>query len=136
LGDCWTYDTGKQQILRNNGNPQRYGEYCSVGDTIGCSVDLDSKAIHYYKNGKDLGQAFSDASCLSGNLFALIGLTKKTKVLVNFGKDKFTGITSDDFGTLHCFLTEKELDQLFKLFITYKDIGNKALIQEKKIKQN
>ena len=35
-----------------------YGEYWSVGDIIGCALDLEEGTISYHRNGRNLGVAF------------------------------------------------------------------------------
>ncbi len=40
----------------------KFGEYCSNGDILGCSLDMETKTIQYWRNGKDLGVAFSNVA--------------------------------------------------------------------------
>lgn len=36
-----------------------YGETWTTGDVIGCCIDMDLGAISFYRNGHDMGVAFS-----------------------------------------------------------------------------
>jgi len=130
-GDSWTYDGSRQNKFRNNNAGTIYGEYWTNGDVIGCSLDVDTKSIQYWRNGKDLGVAFNDVNTGGGRLTPIIGVAKRAKCQFNFGKDTFA-FPQDSFNILHSFLTEKELETLGKLFAKYRDIGNNALIAEKK----
>ena len=55
----------------------------------------------------------------------VIGLVKRCKVQVNFGKDQLA-FPQSSFNILHCFLSEKEIDQLAKLYAKYK--GNSLFL--------
>mmetsp|Transcript_17632 Transcript_17632/g.24490 ORF Transcript_17632/g.24490 Transcript_17632/m.24490 type:complete len:605 (+) Transcript_17632:224-2038(+) len=134
-GDSWTYDGSRQLKLRNGQGNDRYGEYWSTGDIIGCAVDVEAKTIQFWRNGKDLGVAYNDVTTGGVRLAPLVGVARRTKVQVNFGKDSFA-FPQEGYNMLHCFLTEKEIDQLLKLFIKYRDIGNEGLIEEKKQENN
>jgi len=134
-GDSWTFDGSKQQKFRNNTGGSNYGEYWNNGDVIGCSVDVDTKAIQYWRNGKDMGIAFSDVNTGGIRLVPIVGVAKRAKCMFNFGKDTFA-FPQESFNMLHSFLTDKELEALAKLFAKYKDIGNQALIEEKNSKKS
>jgi len=132
-GDCWVYDGGKQQKQRNNLAGVRYGSYWSNGDIIGCSIDIDAKTIQYWHNGKDLGVAHTDVQTQSQRFCPLIGVSKRSKCQANFGKDTFA-YPQEGYNMLHSFLSEKEIDQLVKLFAKYRDLGNQAMIDDAKSK--
>lgn len=121
-GDIWTFDGSRQQKLKN-GSGTVYGEYWTNGDIIGVGLDLESKTIQYWRNGKDLGAAFTDVTCGGARLVPVFGIIKRAKISVNFGKDTFA-FPQSSLNMLHCFLSEKEIDQLSKLFIKYKEISN------------
>jgi len=130
-GDSWTYDGSKQNKFRNNGSGTFYGDYWSNGDVITCAIDIDVKAIQFWKNGKDMGVAFNDVNIAGGRLTPIVGIAKRSKCQFNFGKEPFA-FPQDGYNILHSFLTEKELETLGKLFIKYKDIGNQVMLEEKK----
>ena len=46
----------------SKGKYEKYGEFFSTGDVVGCCLDLTAGAISFTKNGKDLGVAFTDIS--------------------------------------------------------------------------
>ncbi len=73
----------------------------------------------FWRNGKDLGVAFNDVNTNGGRLVPCIGLVKRVKVNVNFGKESFA-FPQNSFNMLHCFLSDKEIEQLAKLFTKYK----------------
>eukprot|EP01118_Nematostelium_gracile_P009874 TRINITY_DN3344_c0_g1_i1.p1 TRINITY_DN3344_c0_g1~~TRINITY_DN3344_c0_g1_i1.p1 ORF type:complete len:478 (+),score=122.35 TRINITY_DN3344_c0_g1_i1:159-1592(+) len=125
-GSYWGYDCNRQQKMQtgNGADQERYGEYCANGDVIGVFLDIETKTIQYSKNGKDLGICYSNVVPDSGGkLTPIIGVSRRGSVLVNFGKEKFE-YACDGYNMLHCFLTEKEIAKLAKLFNSYRDIPN------------
>jgi hypothetical protein len=82
-------------------------------------LDVDNKSIQYWRNGKDLGVAFTDVNTNGVRLVPMIGMAKRVKCSVNFGKDSYA-FPQSSFNMLHCFLSEKEIEQLAKLFAKYK----------------
>jgi len=77
--DSWGYDGSAQKAwYGTNGAGTRYGEYWNNGDVIGSVLDLEAKTISYYKNGNDLGVAFSGITIGDG-LYPAVSLQKKTK---------------------------------------------------------
>lgn len=99
----------------------RYGEYWGTGDVIGCAVDIDNRTIQYWKNGKDMTVAFNDVNVNGLRLCPFVGLSRRTKVLFNFGKEPFV-FPQEGYNMLHSFLSEKEMEQLLKLFLRYRGI--------------
>ena len=124
-GDAWSFDGNSQQKLRR-ATGTRYGQRWNHGDTIGVAFDYDEKTMHFYKNGSDMGLAF-DKSELPKNakLSPFINMSNRSRCIVNFGKDKFT-YPVKGYNPLHCFLSEKEISELSKLFDHYKKISNEA----------
>eukprot|EP01118_Nematostelium_gracile_P009876 TRINITY_DN3344_c0_g2_i1.p1 TRINITY_DN3344_c0_g2~~TRINITY_DN3344_c0_g2_i1.p1 ORF type:complete len:505 (+),score=156.68 TRINITY_DN3344_c0_g2_i1:331-1845(+) len=133
-GDAWTVDGYKQHKIRNNGAGNPYGEIWNNGDIIGCSLDIEGKTIQFSKNGKDMGVAFADVNTGGAKLTPIVGVTKRVRCLFNFGKDPF-GFPQDSFHMLHSHLTEKELEQLAKLYTKYKDISNADKVKEGKAEE-
>eukprot|EP01090_Pellita_catalonica_P005692 TRINITY_DN1592_c0_g1_i1.p1 TRINITY_DN1592_c0_g1~~TRINITY_DN1592_c0_g1_i1.p1 ORF type:complete len:391 (+),score=83.05 TRINITY_DN1592_c0_g1_i1:41-1213(+) len=117
----WAYD-GSRQKKHHAGSATWYGQYWYTGDTIGFGIDLDSGTMNFYRNGKDLGVAYT--SCDFGNgVFPAITLSRNQNVTVNFGKDPWKFPPPADYSGLHCFLTEKQLRDLGALFTKFKNIG-------------
>jgi hypothetical protein len=123
-GDCWTYDIMNAQIYRKGSNPQSYGERCTYTDTIGCSFDVEGKTICFYRNGKNLGDAFTDANVFSERGHPYVDLGRGGKAKVNFGKEPLSYPQDrNGFHPLHCPLSESELKELARLFNSYKAKG-------------
>jgi len=120
--NSWAID-GSRQYKWHNGSSM-YGEYWYTGDQIGVALDLDAKKMHFYRNGRDLGAAFEGFDAPTG-VWPAITISKKQKITINFGKVPFAFPPPGDqeFKGLHCFLTEKELEDLNKLFNKYKSLG-------------
>jgi len=78
-----------------------------------------------------MGIAFNDVNSTAGRLTPIVGVSRRCKVLFNFGKDPFA-FPQEGCNMLHSFLTEKEIEALSKLFTKYRDIGNQALLDERK----
>jgi Kip1 ubiquitination-promoting complex protein 1 len=67
-----------------------YGDSCVTGDVIGCAIDTRLKTIQYWRNGSDLGIAYSNIPVDSDTpLCPLIAVGKRARLLCNFGKFKF-----------------------------------------------
>eukprot|EP01116_Phalansterium_solitarium_P006642 TRINITY_DN18983_c0_g1_i1.p1 TRINITY_DN18983_c0_g1~~TRINITY_DN18983_c0_g1_i1.p1 ORF type:complete len:531 (-),score=60.87 TRINITY_DN18983_c0_g1_i1:114-1601(-) len=137
VGECWLWDTQRQQKMRaknlsetqgyyggyyggnSNGNPEtKYGEAVSQGDVIGVGLDLDTRTLQFWLNGKDLGAAFTDVTPDERFFRPFIGVSRKTKLNVNFGKDGFVFPPSFALGfdTLHQRLSGDQLATLDALF--------------------
>jgi len=60
----WSFICGNGQICtpsKGSGAITWLGQQaCSVGDRVGCRLDLDSGTLEYFRNGKKLGVAFTD----------------------------------------------------------------------------
>lgn len=128
-GDAWTYDGSRQMKIRK-GKTDMYGQYWNMNDIIGCGFDIEAKTVQYWRNGQDLGIAFSDLHPTGGTrITPMIVLPRRAKVLVNFGKEKFS-YPQALFHQLHSFLSEKEISQLNELFAKYRDISLKDAEQD------
>jgi hypothetical protein len=75
--------------------------------------------MNFYKNGKDLGVAFTDVTVGNSRIMPCAALSRKTKLMFNFGKDPFS-YPIKGYNMLHMQLSEKEVEQLAKLFQKYK----------------
>ncbi|CAG0893465.1 unnamed protein product [Darwinula stevensoni] len=77
--------TGKKS---NNKNFDNYGEAFGMHDVIGCLLDLDDMEIRFWKNGADLGKAFSIPSQLKDATFYPAVVLKNAEMLFNFGEQQ------------------------------------------------
>ncbi|XP_065839715.1 ATP-dependent RNA helicase DDX1-like [Oscarella lobularis] len=66
-----------------------YGEPFGKNDTLGCYIDLDSKSVHYSKNGKDLGEAFHIGKDIEESAFYAAVTLKNAEIEFNFGDTSF-----------------------------------------------
>lgn len=66
-----------------------------------------------------MGVAFNDVAANHGRYCAIVGVTKRGKCQLNFGKETFA-YPQDGYNMLHSNLSEKELEQLDKLFEKYR----------------
>jgi hypothetical protein len=56
--DAWAYEaTGHK---KKSGNRTNYGDAYTNDDTIGVFLDMDIGKLGFYRNGKDMGEAYSD----------------------------------------------------------------------------
>eukprot|EP01119_Soliformovum_irregulare_P010969 TRINITY_DN2710_c0_g1_i1.p1 TRINITY_DN2710_c0_g1~~TRINITY_DN2710_c0_g1_i1.p1 ORF type:complete len:615 (-),score=204.72 TRINITY_DN2710_c0_g1_i1:16-1860(-) len=126
----WSYEISRQE-KKKDANSEKYGQYCNTGDIIGCLIDVDAKIISFSHNGKDLGTAFTTDNDIVGRICPLVGIGRRAKVVVNFGKDGYA-FPVEGYNMIHSFLTDKEIDSLFKLFCKYRDVGNTQLLEDRK----
>jgi len=124
--ESWSFDGSCQKAWHGGTtNDGRYGEYWSNGDVIGSVLDLDAKTISFYRNGKDMGVAFSNVSVGDG-LYPAASLQKKQKCAFNFGKEAFKYPITEvfpDVHALHISLSDSQLKELEKLYEKYKSVG-------------
>lgn len=78
--------TGKKS---NNKNFDSYGEEFGMHDVIGCCLDLEKYEIRFFKNGKDLGVAFSIPNNLRNSTFYPAVTLKNAEMSFNFGATDF-----------------------------------------------
>jgi len=133
-GIAWMFDCVNQRRAFSERSPEEdpYGQNCTPEDIVGCGLDLDAKTMNFYRNGIDLGTAFNDISFpLGDSIWPYFGLSRRTKILINFGKDPFA-YDQLQFNKLFTIMTEKDIVQLVKLFEKYRDIGNQSLLEEKR----
>jgi len=123
--DGWTYDGSSQYAFHGNNSGTRYGDYWNVNDVVGCILDCEEKTISYYRNGTDMGVAFTGVAAGDG-LYPCVSLQKGQKVSVNFGKSPFkfnvTEVFPDIHG-LHISITKEQQQALEKMFEKYKSVG-------------
>ncbi|KAG7397339.1 hypothetical protein PHYBOEH_000851 [Phytophthora boehmeriae] len=84
----WAYD-GARQVKWNSGKDEVYAddESWSKSDVIGCLLDLDEGTIAFTRNGVNLGVAYGNVKCLSGDkgFFPAISVEQTEILLVNIG---------------------------------------------------
>lgn len=124
--ESWSYDGNYQAAWHgSSSNQKRYGEYWNNGDVIGAVLDLDAKTMSFYRNGKDMGVAFSGFSVGDG-LYPAASLQYGQKIAFNFGKEPFKYPLHEVFPDIHPLninLTKDQQTQLAKLFEKYKAVG-------------
>lgn len=87
----WSYDGNRQRRWNSGSSP--YGDRWKIDDVIGCLLDLDQGKMHFYRNGVDLGCAYSDIKVdplrpLSAFVPA-ISLERSEIITVNLGNRPF-----------------------------------------------
>lgn len=82
-------------------------------------MNVDGRTIQFWRNGKDLGVAFTEVSSGGNRLIPVFGVGRRGKCQVNFGKETFA-YPQSGYNGLHLFLSEKEIDDLQKLFAKYR----------------
>ncbi|CAF0788217.1 unnamed protein product [Adineta steineri] len=97
--------TGKKSFAKQFDD---YGETYGVNDVIGSLLDLDQMKIRYFKNGKDLGNAFDIPRPLQENTFFAHVCLKSCDAQINFGAQPFkttpTGAVSIDNAPKECLV--------------------------------
>ncbi|VDM42307.1 unnamed protein product [Toxocara canis] len=87
--------TGKKSTNKQFDN---YGTSFTLGDTIGCLLDLDKGTIAFSKNGKVLGKAFDiPQHIVNTPLFPAVVL-KNAEVRFNYGDEPFKSLPSGYVG--------------------------------------
>ncbi|XP_058801353.1 ATP-dependent RNA helicase Ddx1 isoform X2 [Phymastichus coffea] len=78
--------TGKKS---NSKQFDSYGEAFGMNDTIGCLLDLDKGEIRFWKNGVDLGPAFTLTAQQKSQTFYPAVVLKNAEMSFNFGAQPF-----------------------------------------------
>lgn len=78
-------------VRKWNVKPQAYGKPWVAGDVIGCSIDLDTGAITFYRNGESLGVAYDKVRTMQTHLayFPAVSLSHAERCQLNFGARPF-----------------------------------------------
>eukprot|EP01147_Barroeca_monosierra_P003768 gene3769-6291_t len=84
--------TGKKSFARQF---EDYGEPFSLGDVIGCLMDLDNGIIGWSKNGTYLGDAYVIPDHLKSKAFFPTCTVKNAELKFNFGSSDFRFIPKD-----------------------------------------
>lgn len=87
--DSYAYDG--RRCMRWHASNNAYGERWAPGDVIGCCLDLDAGSMRFYRNGKDLGEAFVNVrrSMPGAAYFAGVSMSHAERCEVNFGGRPF-----------------------------------------------
>ncbi|KAK8791921.1 hypothetical protein WA158_005298 [Blastocystis sp. Blastoise] len=72
----------------NNSKDESYGQKWSVGDVIGCLIDIDNRQISFSLNGKTLGTCFENINTIYG-LYPACSLENEESILINLGQTQF-----------------------------------------------
>ncbi|EJD76225.1 DEAD box ATP-dependent RNA helicase [Loa loa] len=78
--------TGKKSYNKQFDN---YGTSFTLGDIIGCMLDLDNGIIAFSKNGKHLGKAFDIPDTLRNAALYPAVVLKNAEIRFNFGETEF-----------------------------------------------
>jgi len=123
--ESWAYDGNYQAAWHgSSSNQKRYGEHWNNGDVIGCVLDLESKSMSFYRNGKDLGVAFN-AFAVGDGLYPAASIQYGQKLSFNFGKEPFKYALNEifpDIHPLHINLSKDQQASLTKMFEKYKQL--------------
>lgn len=87
----WSYDGNRQR--RWNSGSSSYGEKWKAGDIIGCLLDFTTNEMTFFRNGINLGVAYSGFKCSVSNklsgLMPGISLERGEIIRVNLGHQPF-----------------------------------------------
>jgi len=124
--ESWSYDGNYQAAWHGiSSNQTRYGEHWSNNDIIGCVLDLEMKQMSFYRNGKDLGVAFT-AFNIGDGIYPAASIQNGQKLSFNFGKEPFKFPLNEvfpDIHPIHVNLSKDQHSSLTKLFDKYKSVG-------------
>lgn len=82
--DSYAYDGNR--VRKWNVATFKYGEEWVAGDVIGCCIDLDKGTVHFYRNGRPMGEAFDNVRIGPGlAYFPAVSLAFGEKLVANFG---------------------------------------------------
>ncbi|CAL4094240.1 unnamed protein product, partial [Meganyctiphanes norvegica] len=86
--DSYAYDGNRQR--KWNVATYKYGEMWQCGDIISCTMDLDEGVVHFFRNGRDLGAAFTNVKMGPGvAYFPAVSLALGENLIINFGATPF-----------------------------------------------
>lgn len=108
-GHSWSYDGNRQR--RWNSGSSSYGEKWKAGDVIGCLLDLNACEMTFFRNGINLGTAYSDIKCSisdkKSGMMPGISLERGEIIRVNLGHQPFVfpPTVAGDFDTISRAIT-------------------------------
>lgn len=87
----WSYDGNRQR--RWNSGSSSYGEKWKAGDIIGCLLDLNTQEMTFFRNGVNLGVAYSEFKCSledkRSGMMPGISLERGEIIRINLGHHPF-----------------------------------------------
>jgi alpha-tubulin suppressor-like RCC1 family protein len=87
----WSYDGNRQR--RWNSGSSSYGEKWRAGDVIGCLLDLNTQEMAFFRNGVNLGIAYSEFKCSLNDkrsgMMPGISLERGEIIRINLGHQPF-----------------------------------------------
>ncbi|GMF41206.1 unnamed protein product [Phytophthora fragariaefolia] len=87
----WSYDGNRQR--RWNSGSSSYGEKWRSGDIIGCLLDLNAQEMTFFRNGVNLGVAYSEFQCSAedkrSGMMPGISLERGEIIRINLGHHPF-----------------------------------------------
>ncbi|KAH6921421.1 hypothetical protein HPB50_000027 [Hyalomma asiaticum] len=82
--DSYAFDGNR--VRKWNVATYKYGEAWVAGDVIGCCIDLDNGTVHFYRNGRSMGEAFDNVRLGPGLVyFPAVSLAFGENLVANFG---------------------------------------------------
>ncbi|KAH7985988.1 hypothetical protein HPB52_025278 [Rhipicephalus sanguineus] len=82
--DSYAFDGNR--VRKWNVATYKYGEAWVAGDVIGCCIDLDNGTVHFYRNGRSMGEAFDNVRLGPGlAYFPAVSLAFGENLVANFG---------------------------------------------------
>lgn len=120
----WSYDGNRQR--RWNSGSSSYGEKWKAGDVIGCLLDLNACEMTFFRNGINLGTAYSDVKCSvsdkKSGMMPGISLERGEIIRVNLGHQPFAfpPTVVGDYDTISRAIIPSASTAVLKLF---KDIA-------------
>ncbi|KAL1441118.1 hypothetical protein MTO96_008859 [Rhipicephalus appendiculatus] len=82
--DSYAFDGNR--VRKWNVATYKYGEAWVAGDVIGCCIDLDNGTVHFYRNGRSMGEAFDNVRLGPGlAYFPAVSLAYGENLVANFG---------------------------------------------------
>ncbi|KAG7392478.1 hypothetical protein PHYPSEUDO_000166 [Phytophthora pseudosyringae] len=100
----WSYDGNRQR--RWNSGSSSYGEKWRAGDIIGCLLDLTTQEMTFFRNGVNLGVAYSEFKCCvddkRSGMMPGISLERGEIIRINLGHQPFAypPAIGHDFGSI------------------------------------
>ncbi|KAG1690342.1 hypothetical protein DVH05_028222 [Phytophthora capsici] len=100
----WSYDGNRQR--RWNSGSSSYGEKWRAGDIIGCLLDLTTREMTFFRNGVNLGVAYSELKCSvddkRSGMMPGISLERGEIIRINLGNQPFAypPATGHDFESI------------------------------------
>jgi len=121
--ESWSFD-GYNSYKYHAGVSAQFGStYYTTGDIYSIAIDIDARKLIMWKNGTLLGDLYDNIP-QNKFLYPSVSLKRYQQVEFNFGATPFR-YPQNDYLPLHSFLSEKQKQDLEKIFEKYKSIGIK-----------